>query len=341
MHSTILLHMGMTKATMHDEYEKETTLMKKKMTMLLLAMAVSASLLAGCGNTAEPADSGNVANDETEAVDNTETECEHEWVEATCEEAKHCSVCGETEGEALPHTLTEATYQEAATCTVCGAVVGDPLKTYVEENGLKFCQDTAFVIQGVRYNTEDSSDYEVIDTDMEITGITIEDAETEGYQTVKINYTSSGYTWDDDAGHLRLSLALPGVDLCDIYSGRIMPYASTYGDMVVEYNTEIEWEGETYTIGYVKDVKRTTGEWMEDNEGCWIHLNTFEVTYIVTIPEGYDGLALYTGAITEPVLPEEIDGVVDDTEEEYIMDDWGDSSLLIRVSDVYESVNNQ
>lgn len=336
MYLTILLHMGMTKATMHDEYEKETTLMKKKMTMLLLAMAVSASLLAGCGNTTEPADSGNVANDETEAVDNTETECEHEWVDATCAEAKHCSVCGETEGEALPHTLTEATYQEAATCTVCGAVVGDPLKTYVEENGLKFCQDTAFTLQGTRADYENISDYEVIDTDSEITGITIEDAETEGYQTVTINVTSSGYVWSDGKGNRRTYLTLPNVSLCDIYSGRVIPGAATLGDMVVEYNTEIEWEGETYTIGYVSDVKWTQGEWMDD-----ICLGTCEITYIVAIPEGYDGLALRTSAVTEPEPPEESDGVVDDTEEKYIMDDWDDSSLLIRVSDVYESVNNQ
>ena len=33
----------------------------------------------------------------------------HEWQEATCTEAKTCSVCGETEGKALGHTWKEAT----------------------------------------------------------------------------------------------------------------------------------------------------------------------------------------------------------------------------------------
>jgi uncharacterized lipoprotein YajG len=35
-------------------------LMKRKMLMRMLAAALSASLLAGCGNTAKPADSGSV-----------------------------------------------------------------------------------------------------------------------------------------------------------------------------------------------------------------------------------------------------------------------------------------
>ena len=34
--------------------------MKRKMLMRMLAAALSASLLAGCGNTAKPADSGSV-----------------------------------------------------------------------------------------------------------------------------------------------------------------------------------------------------------------------------------------------------------------------------------------
>ncbi|MBQ9248826.1 MAG: hypothetical protein IJ179_00490 [Oscillospiraceae bacterium] len=51
----------------------------------------------------------------------------HTWVEATCTEAKTCSECGETEGEALGHTWKEATCTEPKICTVCGETEGKPL----------------------------------------------------------------------------------------------------------------------------------------------------------------------------------------------------------------------
>ena len=41
-------------------------LMKRKMLMSMLAAALSASLLAGCGSRAKPADSGSVATAEEE-----------------------------------------------------------------------------------------------------------------------------------------------------------------------------------------------------------------------------------------------------------------------------------
>ena|GEM_PF-1474609 len=60
---------------------------------------------------------------------------EHIWVEASCQKAKTCNDCGETEGNPLPHELTEASFQEAPVCTVCGETVGDPLMPYFVEKG--------------------------------------------------------------------------------------------------------------------------------------------------------------------------------------------------------------
>ena len=37
--------------------------------------------------------------------------CEHEWMDADCVNPRTCE-CGETEGEALGHTLTEANFQQ-------------------------------------------------------------------------------------------------------------------------------------------------------------------------------------------------------------------------------------
>jgi hypothetical protein len=51
----------------------------------------------------------------------------HSWVDATCEVAKTCSVCGTMEGEALGHTWVEATCEVAKTCSVCNAVEGEAL----------------------------------------------------------------------------------------------------------------------------------------------------------------------------------------------------------------------
>ena len=51
----------------------------------------------------------------------------HSWADATCTEAKTCSVCAETEGEALGHTWTDATCTEAKTCSVCAETEGEAL----------------------------------------------------------------------------------------------------------------------------------------------------------------------------------------------------------------------
>ena len=50
----------------------------------------------------------------------------HAWIAATCDKAKTCSVCGETEGKALGHSWKKATCTEPKTCKRCGATSGDP-----------------------------------------------------------------------------------------------------------------------------------------------------------------------------------------------------------------------
>ena len=50
---------------------------------------------------------------------------EHTWVEATCTEAKTCSVCQATVGQPLGHTGGTATCQRQAVCTRCDESYGD------------------------------------------------------------------------------------------------------------------------------------------------------------------------------------------------------------------------
>lgn len=50
----------------------------------------------------------------------------HEWRDATCVKARTCAVCGKTGGSALGHTWQDATCTEVKTCTVCNSTEGEP-----------------------------------------------------------------------------------------------------------------------------------------------------------------------------------------------------------------------
>ena len=51
---------------------------------------------------------------------------EHTWQDASCTEPKTCTVCGETEGEALGHDWIPADCTTARTCARCGELSGSP-----------------------------------------------------------------------------------------------------------------------------------------------------------------------------------------------------------------------
>ena len=315
--------------------------MKRKLFYGLMLISMG-TMLTGCHMKHDWADA--TCTEPRTCTVGGETEGEalgHQWVDATCKEVKHCSVCGETEGEPLEHNLTEATYWEAAVCTVCNEVVGEPLPTFVDENGLEFSQGTSYTVQGYNCNSDNLSNYEFIDVDVSITGITIEDGE-EGYQTVTISRTATGYIWEDSTGNNRLYINIPDFQIFDIYSGEALPRESTiWGDMSTENYTELEWKGETYTIGYIEGSNWTQGEWTYSNDGSGTSSMTWDTTYVITIPEGYDGLALYTRSFTKPPAEsteteeaEETADTIDDTE-----DVWGDY-FMFRVSDIYELLNS-
>lgn len=54
--------------------------------------------------------------------------CDHEWQDATCTSPKYCTICEETEGEALGHEWQDATYYAPKTCSICGETEGEPLE---------------------------------------------------------------------------------------------------------------------------------------------------------------------------------------------------------------------
>ena len=88
----------------------------KKVLSLIAILCIALVCFAGCDFVSEST--------------TTKAPCEHDWVDATCEAPKTCSVCGETEGEALGHTeetvagkdatCTESGMTDGKKCTVCG-----------------------------------------------------------------------------------------------------------------------------------------------------------------------------------------------------------------------------
>ena len=51
----------------------------------------------------------------------------HEWKPASCEAAKTCTICGQTDGQPLGHQWEKATCEKAETCKACGKTNGEPL----------------------------------------------------------------------------------------------------------------------------------------------------------------------------------------------------------------------
>lgn len=55
----------------------------------------------------------------------TGCQCEHAWVEASCDVPKTCTLCQETDGAPLGHSWLAATCETPKTCEVCGVVQGE------------------------------------------------------------------------------------------------------------------------------------------------------------------------------------------------------------------------
>jgi len=58
----------------------------------------------------------------------------HSWVNATCTSPMYCSICGETQGEALGHEWSEANYDSPSTCLRCGLTRGEAVEKEYKSN---------------------------------------------------------------------------------------------------------------------------------------------------------------------------------------------------------------
>lgn len=104
----------------------------RKYAIFLLAVAML--LLAGCGCKHEWQEADCMNPKTCTLCGETQGEAlGHDWKKATCTEPRTCLSCGQTKGESLGHTWEKATCTTAKVCSVCAATEGEPLgHTWVE-----------------------------------------------------------------------------------------------------------------------------------------------------------------------------------------------------------------
>lgn len=278
--------------------------MRKKILGLILCLCLS-GVAVGCGDA---------GSDKESVAANASVSQTEEPVQAT--------------PEPTPEPTTEPTPEPTP----------EPVLPYVEENNLAFSQETSITLQGSRYNSDNPSDWEFTDVEWEITGITIENAEEEGYRNIIVEVTATGYIVDTPDHHVRrLFLVTPVTSVCDMYTGRVLP-AIFLDDSLTNAEVtdrELEWGGSTYTISYAADKKVKQGDWKPADDGLFYSPLAVTTTYAIKTTEGYDGLVLRISSITSYSEMFHKIGVSDD-KEEYIMDGWDDSSHLYRISELYD-----
>lgn len=275
--------------------------MKKKLVTVIFAATMSLSLLAGCGAKAEPVVSESVEGNE-ETSESTEAECEHEWVDATCKEPKHCSKCGETEGTTLDHAWTEATFAAPKTCTLCGETEGERTQSYFEEHGVEVPDaPVSCTVDGLIYNGDNPQEYQkVVDSVWKQTDYYTEPAEEDGYQlvhlelirTIRLEYDVQQNVWYTFTGW--------NAGVCDWYTGQYFPFRDIEGTDNFEYATTLEIDGASYDASYTMDVQwADVDDWAYDDVGNGIKHFRATFNYLFKVPDGYDGLVYVVGPTRE------------------------------------------
>ncbi len=283
-------------------------LMKKK-TLKALALGISLMMAVSACGSSEP-----------EPVTTAQSESEAEEEAPIVEEESNSEDDGKEEEE------TEIEEEK-------------PLLTYSEEKELKFNDNYSVTISAIRRNPENQDDFDVIDSDWEISGITVEDSE-DG-KVITVEQRVSGYIWGNDDGSVfKTDISLPGGLFCDVYTGTIIPSTNMVEDMQTEYATEIEWDGKTYSIKREESAKWEDGEWEPNPEGeGHVLLSTLCITDILTVSNDYDGLALILSPLTG-VSDSDLEnaGVINE-EEKFILDVLEDDGYLFSIAKAYESLN--
>ena len=97
----------------------------------------------------------------------------HDWIEADCENPKTCKICGETEGEPIGHKWENAACEKPKTCALCGETEGKALEhkwkeaTCEKPKTCELCGKTEGKAKGHKY---DNSKICTKDTKCEVCG---------------------------------------------------------------------------------------------------------------------------------------------------------------------------
>lgn len=272
---------------------KKINKMKK---LIAIAMTITMMLsVAGCGKNQEVIqDVAEMVAEETEAAEVEVTEIETVDLDEMAEKEAE-----EPETTEEPETLT-----------------------YVAENGLEYTEATLVNTHGKLMDTDNRSDYILGDVTFQLGGLSIFEGEEEGFKTVVVEQVVSGYRWSDGENY-KTFVSFPTLFVADAYTGIIVPNETTSYNMTSGvHRAEIEWEGKTYPISYYE-----TTEWVDSNK--WEKVEGGDLiwqcaaldTLFITIPDGYDGLALLLPSIL--VTKEYTESG------EHIMDYWTDEDCYL------------
>ena len=122
---------------------------------------------------------------------NEDLSCAHQWLDATCEAPKTCSLCGETEGDALGHNTNGTVEHKDATCTENGVVGG----TYCDvcNEGKEAAEK---VIEAAGHNTNGTVEHkDATCTGNGVVGGTYCDVCNEGKEAAEKVIEAAGHDW--------------------------------------------------------------------------------------------------------------------------------------------------
>ena len=101
----------------------------RKYTRILLSILLCALLLTGCSCRHQWQDATCTTARHCTECGTVEAEAlGHDWMDATCTAPRTCFRCGLTEGQALEHNWLDATCTSAKTCSICAITEGQPLE---------------------------------------------------------------------------------------------------------------------------------------------------------------------------------------------------------------------
>lgn len=257
----------------------------KKISLSALITVFSLLILSGCCKEHQWMDATCDAPRTCSVCGKTDGEkLEHVWDEATCAAPKTCALCGITEGDALPHTEgTPANYQSGAICPVCGAETSNKIAPDFESKNIP--GTFIDVMQTVPYITACYEDPTQLTTG-QATVIEYDRFDSDETHEAKEDYEWIKVTWqitydDENANNYGF---MTGMCSEDYYSPKLYDDSSVaLGDDETIYSHTVNWNGQDYT-----ECIHEYGMW-NWGEGWSDSSITGTYTSYELVPVGYDG----------------------------------------------------